>query len=35
VAVTDLYTWRIFRRDLGFSQDQTEAAVRDLVERLT
>jgi AcrR family transcriptional regulator len=35
VAVTDLYTWRIFRRDLGFSRDETEAAVRDLVERLT
>jgi AcrR family transcriptional regulator len=35
VAVTDLYTWRIFRRDLGLSRDETEAAVRDLVERLT
>lgn len=35
VAVTDLYTWRIFRRDLGFSPPETEAAVRDLVERLT
>jgi AcrR family transcriptional regulator len=34
VAVTDLYTWRIFRRDLGLSRDETEAAVRDLVERL-
>jgi AcrR family transcriptional regulator len=35
VAVTDLFTWRILRRDLGFSRDETEAAVRDLVERLT
>jgi AcrR family transcriptional regulator len=35
VAVTDLYTWRILRRDLGFSRHETEAAVRDLVERLT
>lgn len=35
VAVTDLYTWRIFRRDLGLSREETETAVRDLVERLT
>lgn len=35
VAVTDLYIWRIFRRDLGLTRDETEAAVRDLVERLT
>ena len=35
VAVTDLYTWRILRRDLGLDRDETEAAVRDLVERLT
>jgi len=35
VAVTDLYTWRVFRRDLGLSRVETEAAVRDLVERLT
>jgi AcrR family transcriptional regulator len=35
VAVTDLSTWRIFRRDLGLGRDETEAAVRDLVERLT
>jgi AcrR family transcriptional regulator len=35
VAVTDLYTWKILRRDLGFSRNETEAAVRDLVERLT
>jgi AcrR family transcriptional regulator len=35
VAVTDLHTWRILRRDLGLSRDETEAAVRDLVERLT
>jgi AcrR family transcriptional regulator len=34
VAVTDLYTWRIFRRDLGFGRAETEAAMRDLVERL-
>ena len=35
VAVTDLYMWRILRRDLGLSRDETEAAVRDIVERLT
>jgi AcrR family transcriptional regulator len=35
VAVTDLYTWKILRRDLAFSRAETEAAMRDLVERLT
>jgi AcrR family transcriptional regulator len=35
VAVTDLYIWRVFRRDLGLSRPETKAAMRDLVERLT
>ena len=34
IAVTDLYTWKILRRDLGLSQADTEVAVRDLVLRL-
>ena len=34
VAVTDLYVWRLLRRDQGLSRDETETAVRDLVRRL-
>jgi AcrR family transcriptional regulator len=35
VAVTDLYVWKVLRRDLGLSRDETEMAVRDLVNRIT
>jgi len=35
IAVTDLYVWKVLRRDLGLSRDDTEVAVRDLVDRLT
>lgn len=35
VAATDLYTWKILRRDHGLSRAETEAAIRDLLERLT
>lgn len=35
VAVTDLYVWKVLRRDLGLSRDETEIAVRDLVNRIT
>ena len=31
-AVTDLATWRLLRRELGLSPDQTTAAIRELVE---
>lgn len=34
VAVTDLYVWKLLRRDLGLPRDETEAAVRDLVRRV-
>jgi len=34
IAVTDLYVWKVMRRDLGLSRDQTEDALRDLVIRL-
>ena len=34
VAVTDLYVWKILRRDRGLSRRETESAVRDLVSRL-
>jgi len=35
VAVTDLYVWKVLRRDLGLSRDETEMAVRDLVNKIT
>ena len=34
VAVTDVYTWKLLRRDKGLSRDQTVLAVRELVEAL-
>ena len=34
VAVTDVYTWKLLRRDKGLSRDQTVVAVRELVEAL-
>ncbi len=34
VALTDLYVWKVLRRDLGLSRDETEIAVRDLVNRI-
>jgi AcrR family transcriptional regulator len=35
IALTDLYMWKVLRRDLGLSRDETESAVRDLVNRVT
>jgi len=35
VAVTDLYVWKVLRRDLGLSREETEMAIRDLVNRIT
>jgi AcrR family transcriptional regulator len=32
IAVTDLYTWKILRRDLDLSSEETEEALRDLTE---
>lgn len=34
VAVTDVYLWRILRRDRGLSQAETRAAMLDLVSAL-
>jgi AcrR family transcriptional regulator len=31
-AVTDLATWRLLRRELGLSPDQTTAAIRELID---
>jgi AcrR family transcriptional regulator len=32
VVVTDVYTWKLLRRDRGLSRRQTETALRELVE---
>lgn len=34
VAVTDVYTWKLLRRDRGLDPDQTVRAVRELVDAL-
>jgi AcrR family transcriptional regulator len=34
VTVTDVYTWKLLRRDKGLSRDQTMLAVRELVQAL-
>ena len=34
IAVTDLYVWKVLRRDLKLSRQDTEATVRDLIDRL-
>ena len=34
VAVTDVYTWKLLRRDKGLSRDETVAAMRELVAAL-
>jgi hypothetical protein len=34
VAVTDVYTWKLLRRDKEMSRDQTNLAIRELVEAL-
>jgi AcrR family transcriptional regulator len=34
IAVTDLYVWKVLRRDLKLSRDDTEAAVLDLVDQM-
>lgn len=35
VAVTDVYVWKLFRRDQGLSREAAERALRDLVELIT
>jgi hypothetical protein len=34
VCATDVYTWKLLRRDRGLSQAQTAKAMRELVEAL-
>jgi AcrR family transcriptional regulator len=34
VAVTDVFTWRLLRRDRGLSRRQTELAMRELLDPL-
>jgi hypothetical protein len=34
VAVTDIYAWKVLRRDLGLDRDAVEASVRDLAHRI-
>jgi hypothetical protein len=34
VAVTDLYVWKVLRRDMGLSRADTETAMREMVERV-
>ena len=34
IAVTDVYAWKVLRRDLGLSRDEAEAALGDLAGRI-
>src|SRR3954467_5128658 len=34
IAVTDLYMWKLLRRDHGLGRRQTETAIRELIEAL-
>ncbi|MFN2463678.1 MAG: TetR/AcrR family transcriptional regulator [Candidatus Dormibacteria bacterium] len=34
VAITDVYTWKLLRRDLGLSRAETELILVDLIKRL-
>lgn len=35
VAITDIYVWKLLRRDRGLSRRQTQLAMRELLEPLT
>ena len=35
VALTDVYTWKLLRRDLGLSRVETERTLGDLIDKLT
>lgn len=35
IAVTDVYTWKLLRRDRRLDRNQTELAIRELTETLT
>jgi hypothetical protein len=34
IAITDLYTWKLLRREHGLSRHQAETAIRELIEAL-
>ena len=34
VVATDVYTWKLLRRDRGFTEEQTATTMQELVERL-
>jgi AcrR family transcriptional regulator len=34
VALTDVYTWKLLRRDLGLSQAETERTLAELIDKL-
>jgi AcrR family transcriptional regulator len=34
VAITDVYTWKLLRRDSGLSREQTELALQEMIEAL-
>jgi len=34
VAITDVYVWKLLRRDLGLDRDQAELAVREMIAGL-
>jgi AcrR family transcriptional regulator len=34
IAVTDIFTWKLLRRDLGLGRDEVEASLADLVARI-
>ena len=33
-AVTDVYTWKVLRRDLGLSRHEAEESVRELIDKI-
>jgi AcrR family transcriptional regulator len=34
VAVTDVYVWKLLRRDIGLSPEAVRRAIKDMIERL-
>lgn len=34
IAICDVYFWKLLRRDLGLSREQTELAIREVIEAL-
>ncbi len=34
IAVTDVFAWKVLRRDLGLERDEVEASLRDLANRI-